>query len=82
MEEQELNIKSNLDNKDRAYATGRRKNSIARVWLKRGSGEIKINGKLIDKYFTRPVLQMTGLKTERTRKIINDASKFRIFPIA
>ena len=58
MVEQELNIKSNLDNKDRAYATGRRKNSIARVWLKRGSGEIKINGKLIDKYFTRPVLQM------------------------
>tara|TARA_B100000886_G_scaffold294037_1_gene220392 strand:- start:192 stop:620 length:429 start_codon:yes stop_codon:yes gene_type:complete len=58
MEEQELNIKSNLDNKERAYATGRRKNSIARVWLKRGSGEIKINGKLIDKYFTRPVLQM------------------------
>ena len=34
MVEQELNIKSNLDNKDRAYATGRRKNSIARVWLK------------------------------------------------
>ena len=58
MDEQELNIKSNLDNKDRAYATGRRKNSIARVWLKRGNGEIKINGKLIDKYFTRPVLQM------------------------
>ena len=51
MDEQELNIKSNLDNKDRAYATGRRKNSIARVWLKRGNGEIKINGKLIDKYF-------------------------------
>ncbi len=58
MDEQELNIKSNLDNKDRAYATGRRKNSIARVWLKRGNGEIKINGKLINKYFTRPVLQM------------------------
>ena len=58
MVEQELNIKSNLDNKDRAYATGKRKNSIARVWLKRGNGEIKINGKLIDKYFTRPVLQM------------------------
>ena len=58
MEEKELNIKSNLDNKDRAYATGRRKNSIARVWLKRGNGEIKINGKFIDKYFTRPVLQM------------------------
>ena len=47
-----------LDNKERAYATGKRKNSIARVWLKRGSGEIKINGKPIDKYFSRPVLQM------------------------
>ena len=58
MDEQELNIKSNLDNKDRAYATGRRKNSIARVWLKRGNGEITINGKSLVKYFSRPVLQM------------------------
>ena len=47
-----------LDKKDRAYATGKRKNSIARVWLKRGSGTISINGKSIDKYFARPVLQM------------------------
>ena len=46
------------ENKDRAYATGRRKNSIARVWLKKGNGEIKINGKVLDKYFSRPVLQM------------------------
>ena len=58
MENQESNIENNLDNKERAYATGRRKNSIARVWLKRGNGEIKINGKLLDKYFSRPVLQM------------------------
>ena len=49
---------TNLDSKERAYATGRRKNSIARVWLKRGSGDIKINGKSIGKYFSRPVLQM------------------------
>ena len=49
---------NNLDNKERAYATGRRKNSIARVWIKRGNGDININGKSIDKYFTRPVLQM------------------------
>ena len=49
---------SNLDNKDRSYATGKRKNSIARVWLKKGEGKISINGKSIDKYFTRPVLQM------------------------
>ena len=50
--------KSNLDNKDRSYATGKRKNSIARVWLKKGEGKILINGKSLDKYFTRPVLQM------------------------
>ena len=47
-----------LDNKERAYATGRRKNSIARVWLKRGNGDIKVNGKALSKYFSRPVLQM------------------------
>ena len=49
---------SNLDNKDRSYATGKRKNSIARVWLKKGEGKISINGKSLDRYFTRPVLQM------------------------
>ena len=49
---------SNLDNKDRSYATGKRKNSIARVWIKKGEGKISINGKSLDKYFTRPVLQM------------------------
>ena len=48
----------NLDNKQRAYATGKRKNSIARVWLKLGSGAISVNGKSLDKYFARPVLQM------------------------
>tara|TARA_B110000438_G_C15773330_1_gene632924 strand:- start:3 stop:488 length:486 start_codon:yes stop_codon:yes gene_type:complete len=47
-----------LDSKQRAYATGKRKNSVARVWLKKGSGEISINGKSIEKYFSRPVLQM------------------------
>ena len=48
----------NLDTKQRAYATGKRKNSIARVWLKRGTGSISINGKSLEKYFARPVLQM------------------------
>ena len=47
-----------LDNKERSYATGKRKNSIARVWLKKGEGKITINGKLIKDYFSRPVLQM------------------------
>ncbi len=54
----ESNFEAKLDIKQRAYATGKRKNSIARVWLKRGSGNISINGKEIDKYFARPVLQM------------------------
>ena len=58
MENQENQTENILDNKERAYATGKRKNSIARVWLKRGNGEIKINGKTLDKYFSRPVLQM------------------------
>ena len=47
-----------LDNKERVYATGKRKNSIARVWLKKGEGKISINGKSIENYFSRPVLQM------------------------
>ena len=54
----ENSIEVKLDNKHRAYATGKRKNSIARVWIKRGSGSITINGKALDMYFARPVLQM------------------------
>ena len=52
------NQQPSLDNKDRSYATGKRKNSIARVWLKKGEGNISINGKLLKDYFSRPVLQM------------------------
>ena len=58
MEQITTNSNILLDSKDRAYATGKRKNSIARVWLKRGKGEVIINGKTVDKYFSRPVLQM------------------------
>ena len=47
-----------LDSKNRAYATGKRKQSIARVWLKKGNGNLSINGKTIENYFSRPVLQM------------------------
>ena len=45
MENTESNIEIKLDNKQRAYATGKRKNSIARVWVKRGNGTVSINGK-------------------------------------
>jgi len=42
----------------RAYATGKRKNAIARVWIKPGSGKVIVNGKEMAVYFARPVLQM------------------------
>ncbi|MEC9246626.1 30S ribosomal protein S9 [Nitratireductor rhodophyticola] len=47
-----------LDAQGRAYATGKRKNAIARVWVKPGSGKITVNGKEFQAYFARPVLQM------------------------
>ena len=42
-----------IDTQGRAYATGKRKNAIARVWLKRGAGRIRINGRSLEEYFTR-----------------------------
>ena len=50
--------KPKLDAKGRAYATGRRKNATARVWVKRGKGKITVNGKPIETYFARSVLRM------------------------
>ena len=50
--------KPKLDAQGRAYATGRRKNAVARVWVKPGSGKIIVNGKEFAEYFARPVLQM------------------------
>jgi small subunit ribosomal protein S9 len=47
-----------LDGQGRAYATGKRKNAIARVWLKPGNGKITVNGKEFNAFFARPVLQM------------------------
>jgi small subunit ribosomal protein S9 len=42
----------------RSYATGRRKNAVARVWIKPGKGEITVNGHKVGQYFARPVLRM------------------------
>jgi len=47
-----------LDAQGRAYATGKRKNAIARVWIKPGAGKITVNGKDFNAFFARPVLQM------------------------
>ena len=51
-------VDSKRDSKGRAYATGRRKESVARVWIKPGSGKITVNGRDETVYFARPVLRM------------------------
>ena len=46
------------DDLGRSYATGKRKDAVARVWVKPGSGKVTVNGKALNEYFARPVLQM------------------------
>ena len=75
MEQITTNSNILLDSKDRAYATGKRKNSIARVWIKRGKGEITINGKKLNKYFSRPVLQMI---VNQPIEVIQSAGSYEI----
>ena len=47
-----------VDAQGRAYATGKRKNAVARVWVKPGSGKITVNTKPVEQFFARPVLRM------------------------
>ena len=61
--------------KDSKYATGRRKTSIAKVWLKKGSGQILINGKKYEDYFTREIHKM---KLLRPFEIINQTADFDV----
>jgi small subunit ribosomal protein S9 len=51
-------VEPKLDAQGRAYATGKRKNAIARVWIKPGSGKITVNGREVEVFFARPVLRM------------------------
>lgn len=59
-----------LDAQGRAYATGKRKNAVARVWIKPGKGNVTVNGREFATYFARPVLQLIVkqpiVATERT----------------
>ena len=64
--------KIKLDPKEAKYATGRRKKSIARVWLKRGSGNININGKKMIDYFRNQNLQTTVTRPFTVVKRINE----------
>ena len=69
------NSKLNLDFKDSKYATGRRKTSIAKIWLKKGSGKIYVNGKNYDEYFSRDNHKMQLL---RPFEIINQTSSYDV----
>ena len=67
--------KIKLDFKDSKYATGRRKTSIAKVWMKKGSGKIYVNGKNFESYFTRASHKMQIL---RPFEIINQATDYDV----
>lgn len=64
-----------VDKFGRSYATGKRKNAIARVWLKSGKGEIVVNGKPLATYFARPTQQML---IEQPFKIVNRPGQYDI----
>ena len=64
-----------LNFKDSKYATGKRKTSIAKVWIKKGSGKIYVNGKTYNDYFTRSNHQMQLL---RPLEIINQATSYDV----
>jgi small subunit ribosomal protein S9 len=68
--------KPKIDDKGRAYGTGRRKEASARVWIKPGSGKIVVNGKPMNQYFARPVLQMIINQPFEATK---NANKYDVF---
>ena len=61
-QENQKNSKIKLDFKDSKYATGRRKTSIAKVWIKKGTGKIYVNGKLYSEYFSNDNHKMLIIK--------------------
>ncbi len=63
--------KIKLNFKESNYATGRRKRSIARVWIKKGSGKIYVNGKDMNQYFKRPVHQLIVVMPLQETNAIN-----------
>ena len=67
--------KIKLDFKDSKYATGRRKTSIAKVWLKKGSGKIYVNGKLFSEYFSNENHKM---QITRPFELINQATDYDV----
>ena len=64
--------KIKLDFKDSKYSTGRRKRSIAKVWVKKGSGKIFVNGKTMVNYFKRPVHQLIVTRPLEITNVLNN----------
>jgi small subunit ribosomal protein S9 len=54
----QVEVEPQIDDLGRSYATGKRKNAIARVWIKPGPGKVTVNGRELETYFARPVLRM------------------------
>ena len=67
--------KIKLDFKDSKYATGRRKKSIAKIWLKKGTGKIFVNGKLFNDYFSS---EFHHLQITRPFEVINQATSYDV----
>ena len=67
-----LNKKIKLDFKDSKYATGRRKSSVARVWIKKGNGKIFVNGLEMNNYFKRPVHQLIVKRPLEITEVLNN----------
>ena len=72
---QQETSKIKLDFKDSKYATGKRKTSVAKVWLKKGTGKIYVNGKNFEEYFTRENHKMQIL---RPFEIINQSTEYDV----
>ena len=65
-----------LDAQGRAYATGKRKNAVARVWIKPGTGRISVNGRDLEVFFARPVLRMV---INQPFEAVNRADQYDVF---
>ena len=64
-----------LDKQGRAYATGKRKDAVARVWVKPGSGKITVNDRTLEVYFARPVLRMI---LRQPLQLVNRADQYDV----
>ena len=68
-------METDINLKDSKYATGKRKTSIARIWLKKGTGKIYVNGKLFDEYF---ISENHKMQITRPFEIINQATDYDV----